>query len=96
MYARLAIAAGPVEQAKDARKFLAEQVAPRATDIPGLKGAYFLADETTGRFAVFSLFETEADLVASREAATKLREESTKTMGVPVQSVDEFEVIAQV
>jgi len=96
MHARLAVVTGPVERAKEARQMIADQVAPRARNIPGLRGAYFLGDEATGKFVSLTLFETEADLVASREAANKLREESVKTMGGTIQSVEEFEVIAQV
>lgn len=96
MHARLAIATGPVERAKEARQIIADQVVPRARDIPGLRGAYFLADEATGKVVALTLFETEADLVGSREAAQRLREESVRTMGATIQSVEEFEVIAQV
>ena len=96
MYARLAVVTGPVERAKEAGQMIVDQVLPRVRDIPGLRGAYFLGDEATGKFVSLTLFETEADLVASREAANKLREESVKTMGGTIQSIEEFEVIAQV
>ncbi|HKZ75535.1 MAG TPA: hypothetical protein VJ259_02605, partial [Actinomycetota bacterium] len=87
---------GPVERAKEARQAIAEQVVPRARDIPGLRNAYWMADEVTGKVVSLTLFESEADLVASREAVTKIREEAVKSMGGTIQSVEEFEVIAQV
>lgn len=96
MYARLTVVTGPVERAKEARQMIADQVVPRARDIPGLKNAYWMADEAAGKVVAVILFETEADLEASREAATKIREESVKSLGGTVQSVEEFEVIAQI
>ncbi|HEX9716588.1 MAG TPA: hypothetical protein VGA93_01465 [Actinomycetota bacterium] len=96
MHARLTVVTGPVERAKEARQAIAEQVVPRARDIPGLRNAYWMADEAAGKVVALTLFETEADLVASRDAVTKIREESVKSMGGTVQSVEEFEVIAQV
>lgn len=96
MHARLAIVTGPPERAKEARQVIAEQVVPRARDIPGLRNAYWMADEAAGKVVAVIFFETEADLVASREAATRIREESVKSLGGAVQSVEEFEVIAQI
>jgi len=61
-----------------------------------LRNAYWMADEVTGKVVSLTLFESEADLVASREAVTKIREEAVKSMGGTIQSVEEFEVIAQV
>jgi hypothetical protein len=53
-------------------------------------------DEATGKLVAVVLYETEADLVASRETATKLREEVVKAVGGTISSVEEFDVIAQV
>jgi len=65
-------------------------------DIPGFKNLYGLVDGATGKFVGVIFYETEADLVASREAATKIREEVAKATGGTISSVEEFEVIAQV
>lgn len=94
MYARLTIGAFPVERMKDLRQVI-EQVVPRTRDLPGFKNLYGLADDATGKLVAIILYETEADLVASREAATKMREEVAKAAGGTISSVEEFEVIAQ-
>lgn len=64
-------------------------------DLPGLKNVCAMADEATGKFVGLTLYETEADLMASREAATRSREEVAKALGGTISSVEEFEVIAQ-
>ncbi len=96
MYARLTIGMLPVERVKEARQVLPERIVPRSRGIPGLKNLYGMVDDATGKLVALILYETEADLVASRETATKLREEVVKAVGGTIQSVEEFEVIAQV
>jgi hypothetical protein len=96
MYARLTIGTLPVERVKEAGQELADLVLPRSREIPGLKNLYGMVDETSGKLVAVVLYETEADLMASREAATKLREEVVEAVGGTISSVEEFEVIAQV
>src|SRR6266540_1940815 len=69
------IVTGSPERAKEARQVIAEQVVPRAKDMPGLKNAYWMADEATGKVVAVILFETEADLVASRERPRSIGQE---------------------
>jgi hypothetical protein len=94
MYARLTTAAVPVEAMKDLRQTM-ESVVTRTKEIPGVKKFYGLADETTGKIVAIALYETEGELVASREAAIKIREEVVKATGGTISSVEEFEVIGQ-
>ncbi|MGQ0670870.1 MAG: hypothetical protein ACT4PO_14590 [Actinomycetota bacterium] len=96
MHARLTIATGPAERAKEARQLINDQAVPGVKQISGLSGAYFLQDESTGKVVALTLFETEADLVASREAAQRIRDATTSALGATVQSLEEFEVIASV
>jgi hypothetical protein len=96
MYARLTTGTLPVERVKEAGQVFAEKVVPRSKEIPGVKNLYGLVDEASGKLVALVLYETEADLVASRDMATKLREEVVKAVGGTISSVEEFEVIAQV
>jgi len=93
MYARLAVVTGPAERAKEARQTIVEQFVPKARELPAVKGAYFMADDA-GKIAVLTIFESEADLVASRDSAQRLREAAAGALGGTVQSVDELEIFA--
>ena len=96
MHARVTTITGPVERAKETRQVLTEQTMPELKAIPGLKNAYLLADDASGKYVGVFLYETEADIVASREAATKIREGAVGSTGGTIQSVEEFEVIGQI
>ena len=96
MFARVTTAAVPVERMKEVRGEIADQILARTKEIPGVKNLYAMADETTGKMVAVVLYETEADLVASREAASKVREEIAKATGGTIQSVEEFEVVGQI
>jgi hypothetical protein len=95
MYARVTTGTFPEDRMKDLRQVI-EQIEPRTRDIPGFKNLFAMADDATGKLVAVILYETEGDLVASRETATKLREEVAKAAGGTISSVEEFEVIAQV
>jgi hypothetical protein len=41
------------------------------------------------------MYDTEADLLRNREAANAIREGTAKSVGGSVESVQEFEVIAE-
>jgi hypothetical protein len=96
MHARLTIITAPPDRAKEARQTLTEQVLPKLRDVPQLRNAYLLADDATGKFVGVFLYETEADLIASREAASRIREEAVRATGGDIQSVEEFEVVGQI
>jgi hypothetical protein len=96
MHARITTITGSVEGAKEARQALTEQVLPSLRNIPQLKKGYLLTDDATGKTVGVFLYETEDDLVASREAATRLREESARNIGGTIESVEEFEVVGEI
>ena len=96
MYARITTITGSQEGSKEARRVIAEQAVPGVKNISGMKKAYFLADDANGKFVGLFLFDNEGDLIGSREAATKLRESVVKNWGGTIQSVDEYEVFAEV
>ena len=96
MFARVTTAAVPVEGMKEVRGEIADQILAKSSEIPGVKNLYAMADETTGKVMAVVLYETEADLVASREAASKVRQEIANATGGAIQSVEEFEVVGQI
>jgi hypothetical protein len=95
MHARITTITGPVERAKETRQELTDRVLPRLREVPGLKSTYLLADDATGKYVGVFLYESEAAIVASREQAAKIREETVSATGGTIQSVVEFEVIAE-
>ncbi|HLB62210.1 MAG TPA: hypothetical protein VJN50_05700 [Actinomycetota bacterium] len=95
MHARLTVVTGSPGQIKDVAQRINELVLPRLGGISGLRNAYFLSDDASGKTVAVTIFESEADLIASREAVKSIREETVTAMGGTVQSVDELEVIAQ-
>jgi hypothetical protein len=96
MHARITTITGPVERGKETRQALTDQVLPSLRNISELKDGYLLMDDANGKVVGVFLYETEDDLVASREAATRLREEAAKTTGGTIESVEEFEVVGQI
>jgi hypothetical protein len=96
MHARVTTITGPGERAKETRQVLTEQVIPKLKAVPELKNAYLLADDAAGKYVGIFLYETEDDIVASREQATKIREETVSATGGTIESVEEFEVIGQI
>jgi hypothetical protein len=95
MHARLSVVTGPPGQIKEVAQRINEMVLPRLSGISGLRNHYFLHDDASGKTVAVTIFDTEADLIASREAVKAIREETVAAMGGAIQSVDEFEVIAQ-
>ena len=96
MHARVTTIMGSAERAKETRTRLAEEFAPKAKEIPGLSRAYFLQDASSGKVVVVTLFESEAALMGSQESAKRVREAAVGALGATVESIDEFEVIAQI
>jgi heme-degrading monooxygenase HmoA len=61
-------------------------------EIDGFAGAYFLVDRDGNKAMSITLWDSDEALQASVERANQLREEAAGGAGVPVESVDHFEV----
>jgi hypothetical protein len=72
---------------------LNEQLIPTMRQWDGFMSGYWLADKE-GKMIGVTLFENEDALKASEAAAEALRERG-KEVGVTIDSVEAFEVIAQ-
>jgi hypothetical protein len=70
-----------------------EEVIPGLRQVDGFRGGYWLVNSTGDGVAVV-LFENE-DLLKATEAAAELLRQRVKELGVTVDSVETFEVVAQ-
>ncbi len=61
----------------------------------GFKGAYTLENRKTGKAMLITLWDTEADMIASTEAAKRPRAEAVRDSGGSVEpQVETFEVLS--
>lgn len=95
MHARVTISQTSPDKVDLAEKVIKEQVIPAAKKISGFKGGYWLGDRMTGKGITITLFESEAALKESEEAGKKIRSEAAAAIGLEIQSIERFEVIAQ-
>lgn len=92
MFARVSTFQGPPEQTAEGIRLAREQILPAAKLQDGFEGIYLLFDRETGRSLSITLWETEADMKASEEAASRVRNESVRAAGDAVVSVEHYEV----
>jgi heme-degrading monooxygenase HmoA len=67
MHARLLRMQVKPERIDEAVRIFAEEVAPGCQAQPGFRGAYFLVDRKLGECLPITLWETEAEMVATEE-----------------------------
>jgi hypothetical protein len=94
MHARVVHSKGDPAKVDEVTRMIKETVIPNAKKFAGFKGGYWLIDRTTGTGLGVTVFESEAALQASEEAAKKIREGAPAT-GVQITGVERYEVIAQ-
>lgn len=95
MFARVTITEGSPAGIDAAISFMRETVLPQARSMRGFKGAYLLVDRKTGKEIGIALWETEADLNASTEAANRLRAQYVQAATAQTPKVEEYEVAIQ-
>ena len=95
MHARVTRLQSSPDKIDEVRSMIEGKVIPTAKGLAGFVGGYFLADRSTGQVLGITLFDTEAHLRGSAEAAAKLRADAAEATGGTFASVDEYEVIAQ-
>ena len=92
MFARVSTFQGPPDQTAEGIRLAREQILPAARLQDGFKGIYLLFDRETGRSLSITLWETEADMQASEEAANRVREESVRAAGDAIVGIERYEV----
>ena len=95
MYARLTRFQGPPDRLEEGIFLLHEQVIPRARLRSGQVSGYWMLDRESGHGVVVSLWETEAAMRDSEEAAAQLRQAVVELVGGTVLSVEQFEVVGE-
>lgn len=83
---------GPSEQTAEGIRLARERIPSAARLQHGFEGIYLLFDRETGRSLSITLWETEEDMRASEEAASRVRGESVKASGDSILSVEHYEV----
>ena len=86
---------GPPEQTAEGIRVAREQILPAARLMDGFRGIYLLYDRESGKSLSITLWETETDMQASEEAASRVRAESAETSGEQVVGVERYEVALQ-
>jgi hypothetical protein len=69
-------------------------VVPQVKKLAGFKGGYWLVDRTTGKGFGLTLFENEAAVRATEDAAAKIR--AQVPAGVKITGVESYEVVATI
>jgi heme-degrading monooxygenase HmoA len=92
MFARVSTFQGPPDQTAEGIRVAREQILPAARLMEGFRGIYLLFDRESGKSLSMTLWETEADMRVSEEAANRARRESAEASGETVVSVERYEV----
>ncbi|UTT70603.1 hypothetical protein NMQ03_05550 [Arthrobacter sp. DNA4] len=71
-----------------------DDVVNSVLQLPGCRGVYYLNGKGTDNALSITLWDTEDAMVASRQAASRIREESSQADRTEIVSVEEFEVTA--
>jgi heme-degrading monooxygenase HmoA len=70
-----------------------EETLPKVRELRGSKGVLVLADRSSGRVKVVTLWESAEALRASEEHADRLREQAAQSGGQQIARVDRYEVV---
>ena len=95
MFARVSIIEGSPEGIDESIRLMRETVMPEARKMQGFRDSYLLVDRKTGKQMGIALWETEADLNASTEAANRLRAQFVQAATAQTPKVELYEVAVQ-
>lgn len=90
--ARVSSFEGPPDQIDEGVRRAEHDVLPRARQMPGWKGYYWLADRSSGRTKLITLFESAEALGASEQQADELRRQAAESAGEKITGVERYEV----
>lgn len=94
MHARVTRSETAPDKAEEGTKRIKENVIPQVKKLDGFKGGYWLVDRTTGKGFGLTLFENEAALRATEDAAAKIR--AQVPAGVKITGVESYEVVGTI
>jgi heme-degrading monooxygenase HmoA len=93
MHARLTTLEALPDRMDDVTRHVQEQVLPQLQQLDGFQGFIVLRDRGSGRLRGVALWESEAALRATDEAAARLRSGVTEATGGTIASVENYEVV---
>jgi heme-degrading monooxygenase HmoA len=96
MFARVTTTQGAPEQYDQTVRYIQEQVLPMLQQMPGIKGAYVLADRQTGKGLSITLWESEEAMNASAQAANQVRAQGVAGTASTVEGVQGYEVVGKI
>ena len=95
MHARVTRFKAELARVDEGIRNIKENVVPSAKKLAGFKGGYWLLDRKTGVGFSVTIFESEAALQASEDAAKKIREQAASSGATQITGVERYEVVAQ-
>jgi heme-degrading monooxygenase HmoA len=96
MFARVTITQGSPELYDQTVRYVQEQLIPTLKQMPGIKGAFVLADRQTGKGISITLWETEEAMNATTQMANQVRSQSAADTSGAIQGVQGYEVVGQI
>jgi hypothetical protein len=94
MFARITSGEISPDKIDEYSRTVRELILPRAQGLGGFKGGHWMLNRDGSRVLAVILFEDQRSLEASREGATRIREEARARLGSPELKVEEWEVVA--
>lgn len=94
MHARVTRSETAPDKTEEVTGRIKESVIPQIKKLEGFKGGYWLIDPTTGKGFGLTLFENEAALRATEDAAAKIR--AQVPAGIRITGVESYEVVATI
>jgi heme-degrading monooxygenase HmoA len=92
MFARVSTYQGSPDELEDDIRDTTENIVPAVEQIPGSLGLYVLVNRESGRSMSITLWESEAALRESEQAADRIRDASAERHQETIVSVERFEV----
>jgi hypothetical protein len=94
-HARVAEFEGDPSRVDEAVGLLEKNLLPAVKNLPGFQGGFWIIDRTSGNGVGVTLFDSSANLAASREAANAVRERTAAQMPGKVSAFKEYEVMSR-
>ena len=85
---------GPTDKIDEGIQKAQDDVLPRARQLDGWAGVFYLVDRTAGKTMVITLWETVEARRASEEAAKQLRKDAADAGGETITGVERYQVVA--
>ena len=90
--ARISSLEGSAKNIDDSISKMQDETLPKVRELDGSVGVIALADRTSGRVMVITLWESAEALRQSEQLADRIREQAAKSGGQSIAGVDRYEV----